>query len=78
MRKLMTFEHLDTGKEMKVEFELVEEDGHWAAKFRSIEEEAQDEVKAPVFYGTSSEQAERQLRKVFEKDYELKSEEALS
>lgn len=70
MKKIMTYEHLDSGKTMKVEFHVFEEGGHFTAKMAMLDQE-QEGVKAPTFYGSSAEQAERQLRKVWEKDYDL-------
>lgn len=75
MRKLMTFQHLDEEKDLKVIFEITEQEGHWVAHLKYPG--AEGEIKAPTFYGETAEQAERQLRKVFEKDYELAGEEAL-
>ena len=76
MRKRMSYEHLDSGRKMRVQFELTEGGGHWTARLHS-EAEDPGEVKAPTFYGTTMEQAERQLRKLFEKDYELVGESVL-
>ncbi len=76
MRKRMSYEHLDSGQKMHVQFELAEENGHWSAKLHPAAEAA-GEVKAPTFYGATMEQAERQLRKVFEREYELVSESLL-
>jgi len=76
MRKLMTFQHFDSGKTLKLEFRVFEEDGHWAAQIAS-QEGIDATSKAPTFYGTTPEQAERQLRKVFEKEYDLVSAEIL-
>lgn len=73
MKKIMNYQHLDKDTPLRVEFDIYEEDGHWVAKMRIL---GQGDVKAPTFYGASAEQAERQLRKVFMKDYELVSEEA--
>ncbi|MCC6546409.1 hypothetical protein IT570_04500 [Candidatus Sumerlaeota bacterium] len=70
MLKTMTFEHLETGRKMLVEFEVRKEDEHWAARMRYLDD-SQKDVRAPVFYGSTAEQAERQLRKVFEKEYDL-------
>ena len=67
MKKLMTYEHLDSGKRIQVEFSLTEEDGHWVARM-TYRDGGMNEVKAPTFYGTTQDQAERQLRKVFDKD----------
>lgn len=77
MRKRMSYEHLDSGESMHVQFELVEEDGHWTARLHPDAEDA-GELRAPTFYGATMEQAERQLRKVFEKDYELVGEAVLT
>jgi len=81
----MTFEHLDTGKTLKLEFRVFLEDGHWVAQMAAPEtatepatETAADQPKAPTFYGTTPEQAERQLRKTMEKEYELVGEEPLA
>lgn len=73
MKKKVSLEHLDTGKRMNVIFEVAEEGDHWMARLVA-REEGEVDVKAPTFYGTSQEQAERQLRKVFEKEYELAGE----
>jgi len=69
MRKIMQYEHLDTGVRMEVAFDLDDEGGRWAARMETMG--AEGPIKAPVFYGKTPEQAERQLRKVFEKEYEL-------
>jgi hypothetical protein len=76
MKKKMTYEHLENGKQMVLEFHIFEEEGHWVAKLRHLDA-SQAEVKTPTFYGTTAEQAERQLRKVLDKDYELIREEVL-
>ena len=68
MKKIVTFEHLETGRRLEVEFQVFQEDGHWVGKLRQTGADA--EVKAPTFYGETAEQAERQLRKLFYKDYE--------
>lgn len=68
MKKIVTFEHLETGRQLEVEFHMYQEDGHWVGKLRQLD--AGNEVKAPTFYGETAEQAERQLRKLFYKDYE--------
>jgi hypothetical protein len=70
MVKLMTFEHLENGKRMEVEFHVVREGDHWAARLRQLDEKG-EAVRAPVFYGATVDQAERQLRKVFEREYDL-------
>ncbi|HMX61499.1 MAG TPA: hypothetical protein PKD58_00360 [Candidatus Sumerlaeota bacterium] len=74
MLKKMTFEHLETGRTLLVEFDVQKEGDHWAARMRYLDEGRKD-LRAPVFYGSSAEQAERQLRKVFEKEYELTGQE---
>ncbi len=76
MKKLMTFEHLDNENTLKVHFLIEHKDDHWVARMEPLGENP-DAPRSPTFYGTSAEQAERQLRKVFEKDYELVSEEPL-
>ena len=73
MKKTMTYENLDTGKQIKVEFHIFEKDDHWVAEMRYADENEQPD-RTPVFYGTTPEQAERQLRKVLDKDYDLVSE----
>lgn len=76
MIKLMTYEHLESGKRLLVEFHLDREGDHWRARLRH-RDESLGEIKAPTFYGSSMEQAERQLRKVFEREYELAAQETL-
>lgn len=70
MQKMMTFEHLDTARRMRVVFHIDQEGDHWRAQLEHLDAENR-EVKAPTFYGSTPEQAERQLRKVFEREYEL-------
>lgn len=65
----MVYEHLESGKHLELVFEVFEEAGHWTA--RLAPRPGQELPKAPTFYGTTREQAERQLRKVFDKEYEL-------
>lgn len=76
MHKRMTFQHLDKDTTLVVDFLITEEDGHWVARLRYPEGDT-SEVKAPTFYGQSADQAERQLRKVFEKEYDLVREQGL-
>lgn len=71
MIKKLTYENLDNGSRMEILVELLEDNGRWSA---SIVKKEGSDTAAPVFYGHTSEQAERQLRKVFEKDYDLVSE----
>lgn len=76
MKKLMVYEHLDTRKRLEVEFNLTKEGDHYAARM-TYRDGGMRGVEAPVFYGTSAEQAERQLRKVFDKEYDLVEEQAI-
>lgn len=73
----MTYENLDSGKKLQVEFNLTEEGGHWVARM-TYRDGGMNAVQAPTFYGATINQAERQLRKVFDKEYELISEETIS
>lgn len=70
MRRIVTLEHLESGRRMEVEFHVFEEAGHWVGKLRQTDAQEAD-VKAPTFYGQTAEQAERQLRKLFYKDYDV-------
>ncbi|MDX2176015.1 MAG: hypothetical protein SF028_06045 [Candidatus Sumerlaeia bacterium] len=76
MRKKLTYEHLDNGSRREVVLHIYEEDGHFVSKIDSLDGSA-DAPAAPTFYGTTPEQAERQTRKVLEKDWELVAEEAV-
>ncbi len=77
MRKLIVFEHLDNGTTLEAEIEVIEEDGHWKASITKLEGEG-ERVQAPKFYGSTPDQAERQLIKVFEKEYDLISQKEVS
>lgn len=77
MNKRMKFQHLDKDTTLTVDFLITQEDGHWVARLRYLDEE-NSAVKAPTFYGQTAEQAERQLRKVFEKEYDLVAETPLA
>lgn len=70
MIKKMTYENIDSGEMMEVFFELRQEGERWSAQLRKREGK-EEGVGAPVFYGLTADQAERQLRKVFDKDYDL-------
>lgn len=72
IQKKLTYEHLDSGRVAVVLVQLSQEGDHWAARMTTAEA-----VRAPVFYGRTPDQAERQLRKVFDREYELRSEEVL-
>ena len=69
MIKKFTYENLDSGAKLEVRVDLSEENGRWAATL--IRDKDAPGPGAPVFYGTTSEQAERQLRKIFDKDHDL-------
>lgn len=69
MIKKLTYENLDTGNRMEVRLELLNEDGRWSAKL--LQNDPTSPHGAPVFYGFTPDQAERQLKKVFEKDHDL-------
>lgn len=73
MKKKLTYRHLDNDSTMEVILHLYEEEGHWVAKIES----SADAVKTPTFYGTTIDQAERQMRKVLERDHELVAEKVI-
>lgn len=66
MRKKLIYENLDNGTRSEFLIRVEHEGDHFAARL-----ETQGDVRTPVFYGTTQEQAERQLRKVLERDREL-------
>jgi len=73
MKKKLTYRHLDNDSTMEVILHLYEEAGHWVARIESVG----DAVKTPTFYGTTLEQAERQMRKVLEREHELVAEKVI-
>jgi hypothetical protein len=76
-RKSYQYQHLETGSKMTVVAELAITGDHWAITLVQNESENRSS-RTPVFYGTSAEQAERQLLKIYEKDYDLLSVEEIT
>lgn len=70
MIKKMTYENIDSGETLEVHFELRKDGDRWSAQLKKSPGE-QEGPGAPVFYGMTADQAERQLRKVFDKDHDL-------